>query len=88
MTEAANVFRRIWQNKWLKELVLFVAAGVAVQLALGLNELLGMVGTSKSWGDLLTSAQGWALTISFTLVQTAVKQGIAWALAHLGGTAL
>ena len=88
MTVAYNVFRRIWENKLAKELVLFVAAGIAAQMALGLNELLGMVNTSKSWGALLTSAQGWALTFSFTLAQTVVKQGLAWAIAHLGGTAL
>jgi hypothetical protein len=84
----SNIWGRLWANKLLKEFLLMLASTVAVQLALGLNELLGAFDTARSWGDLLRSAQAWGGAFSFAVVTTVLKQSLAWAIARLAGTRL
>jgi hypothetical protein len=83
-----NFFTTIWENKYAKEFLLMLASAAAVQLALGLNDLMGAIETAQSWRDLLTSAQAWAGAFSFALVVTVVKQSLAWGIAKLGGASL
>lgn len=83
-----NIFKTIWENKVLRELILVVVSAAAVQLAFGLNELLGMIDTAKSWGDLIDSTKAWVGAFSFALVVTVIKQSIAWGIAALGGATL
>jgi hypothetical protein len=85
---ADNIWGRIWGNKLAKEFILMLASVVAVQLALGLNDLTKAIDTAQSWGDLLTSAQAWFSAFSFALVVSVVKQALAWAVSRLAGTQL
>jgi len=83
-----SIWGRIWAYQPAKEFILMLASTVAVQLALGLNELLGAFNTARSWEDLLTSFSAWAGAFSFALVVTVLKQSMAWAIARLAGTKL
>lgn len=74
---------RVWANKFAKEFLLMLASVAAVQLALGLNELMGAIDTAQSWGDLLKSASAWAGAFSFALTVTVIKQSLAWGIARL-----
>ena len=85
---ADNIWGRIWGNKLAKEFILMLASVLAVQLALGLNDLTKAIDTAESWGDLLTSAQAWFSAFSFALVVSVVKQSLAWAISRLAGTQL
>lgn len=83
-----NFWGRVWANKLAKEFILMLVSVIAVQLALGLNDLTKAIDTAQSWGDLLTSAQAWFSAFSFALVISVVKQAIAWSIARLAGTQL
>lgn len=78
---------KVWSNTFAKELILSVLGACAIQLAFGLNELVGFVKLSKDWGDLLGSGGAWAASLSFRLVQTAVTQTAVYLMTKLGGKA-
>ena len=88
MTTIRGIASAIWGNALAKEFILMLASAIAVQAALGFNNLLGSIDTAKDWGDLLTSLKAWAGSFAFALVITALKQALAWGVAHLAGEKL
>lgn len=83
-----NIWGQIWSRPLVKEAFLMVVTTVAVQLALGLNDLSGAIGTAHNWSDLFQSVKGWAGSFSFALTVSVLKQGAAWGMARLAGTRL
>lgn len=80
--------RELIQKPLVREVLLMLVATVAAQLVFGLNDLLDLVETTKTWGDLLTSFTGWFGSFSFALVITIIKQSIIFAIEKLGKVAL
>lgn len=83
-----NIFTKIWETPLAKEFILMLVSAAAVQLALGLTDLLNLIETAKNWSDLLTSGKAWLGAFSFALVVTLVKQALAWTIATLGNRSL
>lgn len=79
-----NIFERIWGNKYAKEFVLFMATAVAMVLVAQLNTLDDLFERGASVEELKT----WAAAAGSAIGVTAIRQAIAWAIAHLAGTQL
>ncbi len=89
MVEAAgNLFTRIWENKYVKEAVLFVAGVFIAQLVLTGGDLLDTLKTAHSWTDLWTGFSGWFNAFSLAFHFKLANQAIAWLIAHAGGLTL
>lgn len=80
-----NMWRRLWDSPLIREFFLLVVATVAVQLALGLGDLLSMLETAQSWGDIILSFTSWFNAFSFALAITLIKQALVWAVQKLAG---
>ncbi len=78
---------KAWANTFVKELILSVLGACAIQLAFGLNDLVGFVKLSKDWSELIGSGSAWGAAMSFRLVQTAVTQAAVYVMTKLGGEA-
>ncbi len=72
---------QVWDNKWAREIILFLVSVIAVQFAFSANELLTIVDTSKDFKDIWAGGSVWGASFLFAAVQTGIKQAVAGALA-------
>lgn len=80
-----NIFARLWKSPLIREFLLLVVATIAVQLGLGLGQLLSLLETAEGWHDVVTSFGGWFDAFSFSLFLTITKQSIVWIIQKLAG---
>lgn len=81
MIEDETIWQQIWDNHWLREVLLFIVSVFAVQFAFSANDLLDLVNTSEDFGDIWTGGETWGAAFLFAAVQTGIKQAVAGALA-------
>lgn len=75
---------KIWSSPLLKELLLFAVTTLTLVAVVQLQALDALTED----GLTLDEAKVWAVSAAYAAIQTAVKQGIAWAVAHLAGSQL
>lgn len=83
-----DIAARIWASEPAREIVLLIVAAVATQFAFSAAELTNAIDEATSWRELWTSGTAWLLAFSFALVQTVIKQFIAYALSRAAGRRL
>lgn len=72
----------VWENKVAREAVLLIVSAIAAQFVFSAAELIAIVDEAKGWTDLWANGTAWALAFSFAVVQTGIKQVVAWGLSR------
>lgn len=81
MVNEPTIFTQIWDNKWIREAILFIVSVFAAQFAFSANSLLNIVDTSQNFGDVWAGGSTWTGSFLFASFQTGIKQAVAGALA-------
>jgi hypothetical protein len=81
MVNNEGTLTKLWDNHWVREIVLFLVSVIAVQFAFSANSLLDIVNTSEDFGDVWAGGSTWGASFIFAAFQTGIKQAVAGLLA-------